>query len=135
MSLQQILARLARFARSESSSWEHQEGDRFSDELRRAEELIAAEKRRDQDEAVRARERAHAASERNREFDGACRTLGVPVTATFTEISAAYRREISMVHPDRHTGEGGSEAQQREAAIRTLELNRAYTFLKGHFNG
>ncbi len=135
MSLQQLFSRLARITRSEVSSWGSGD-DGVNDELRRAEELIAAEKRREEEEtAARVRAAADSAATKNQELEWACRTLGVPTTATFIEISAAYRREISTVHPDRNTGASGNDAKQREEALRTLELNRAYTFLKGYFNG
>ncbi|MCX7930647.1 MAG: J domain-containing protein [Chlorobi bacterium] len=58
----------------------------------------------------------------------AYRTLGVTPMATNDDIKAAYRRAISRTHPDRFAR--APEQQQREAARRAQEINRAYAILK-----
>lgn len=58
----------------------------------------------------------------------AYRTLGVSPSASNEVIKAAYRRAISQVHPDRFVS--ASEHQQRIAAYRAQEINRAYAILK-----
>lgn len=52
------------------------------------------------------------------------RTLGVAPEATRQEISSAYRRLVSLHHPDRFHG-APAEAQS-EAAKRFIEITRAY---------
>ncbi len=58
----------------------------------------------------------------------AYRTLGITPSASNDQIKAAYRRAISQTHPDRFAR--ASEEQQRLAARRAQEINRAYAFLK-----
>ncbi len=58
----------------------------------------------------------------------AYRTLGVEPTASNEQIKAAYRRAIAQVHPDRFAH--APQQQQRAAAERALEINRAYAILK-----
>jgi curved DNA-binding protein CbpA len=54
--------------------------------------------------------------------------LGVEPTASNEQIKAAYRRAIAQVHPDRFAH--APQQQQRAAAERALEINRAYAILK-----
>lgn len=58
----------------------------------------------------------------------AYRRLGLSPSATNDEIKAAYRRAIARTHPDRFAR--ASEEQQRLAAQRAQEINRAYAILK-----
>ncbi|GIV52502.1 MAG: hypothetical protein KatS3mg038_3023 [Candidatus Kapaibacterium sp.] len=58
----------------------------------------------------------------------AYQTLGVAPTASNEQIKAAYRRAIAQVHPDRFAH--APQQQQRAAAERALEINRAYAILK-----
>ncbi|MCX8051402.1 MAG: DnaJ domain-containing protein [Chlorobi bacterium] len=58
----------------------------------------------------------------------AYRTLGVTPSASNDEIKAAYRRAIGKVHPDRFAR--APEHEQRQAARRAQEINRAYAILK-----
>lgn len=50
--------------------------------------------------------------------------LGVPYTATFQEITRAYRDAMKRVHPDRQRPEGRAAAEER-----AKQLNRAFTTL------
>ncbi|KXB97949.1 MAG: hypothetical protein AA908_00630 [Chlorobi bacterium NICIL-2] len=58
----------------------------------------------------------------------AYQTLGLEPTASNEQIKAAYRRAIAQVHPDRFAH--APQQQQRAAAERALEINRAYAILK-----
>lgn len=58
----------------------------------------------------------------------AYQTLGVSPSASNEEIKAAYRRAIRQVHPDRFARAPAD--QQRWAAQRAQEINRAYAILK-----
>jgi DnaJ-class molecular chaperone len=50
--------------------------------------------------------------------------LGVPYTATFQEITRAYREAMKRAHPDRHRPERRASAEEL-----AKQLNRAYTTL------
>lgn len=50
--------------------------------------------------------------------------LGVPYTATFQEITRAYREAMKRAHPDRHRPERRAAAEER-----AKQLNRAFTTL------
>jgi hypothetical protein len=52
------------------------------------------------------------------------RILGMTGTPTRQELSAAYRKLVSLHHPDRY--HGGDPAVQSEAAARFIEITRAY---------
>jgi DnaJ-domain-containing protein 1 len=137
MSFRQIFDRISRLARANSL-----DGYGSSrDELRRAQELIDEENRRD-----RMKEKAKEGESRNPHeeetpeggergmtIEEACRILSVSRSATSREITLAYRRKIVEVHPDRHAH--SSEHSQAEAKARTQELNLAYAYLKQHLRG
>jgi DnaJ-domain-containing protein 1 len=133
MSFWQIFERINRIARSTTADT-FGGRSRFDDELRRAQELIDGERRRDEEEK---RQKATGNSDQsNREPRGsdgmtveeACAIIGVVVTASDQEIRSAYRRRVAEVHPDRFSNRPVSE--QREAVARTQQLNEAYAFLK-----
>lgn len=50
--------------------------------------------------------------------------LGVPYSATFQEITRAYREAMKRAHPDRHRPERRAAAEER-----AKQLNRAFTTL------
>lgn len=54
--------------------------------------------------------------------------LGVPPDAAPATITAAYRKKILQIHPDRVIGQ--SPEIQDAARLKTVELNAAYQFLK-----
>ena len=60
----------------------------------------------------------------SRNRDELLRILGIPASATRSEITAAYRRLVAQHHPDKfHTA---TEKARSEAAARFIELTRAY---------
>jgi DnaJ-domain-containing protein 1 len=136
MSFRQIFDRISRLARANSL-----DGYGSSrDELRRAQELIDEENRRDRMKDRASKEGADTheeetpeGGERGMTIEEACRILSVSRSATAREITLAYRRKIVEVHPDRHAHR--SEQSQAEAKARTQELNLAYAYLKQHLRG
>lgn len=54
--------------------------------------------------------------------------LGVPSTATKSELTAAYRTMAQLFHPDRYAE--APEPVQREAERRMKELNEAYAYAR-----
>lgn len=123
-----ILERIARIIRAElnerfgnsAASTIPETGD---DELRRIIEELSAQ----QPSA------SHSSASRPvGTVEWAYRTLGVSPSASNDEIKAAYRRAIRQVHPDRFAS--ASEYQQRIAAHRAQEINRAYAILKKFAN-
>ena len=56
--------------------------------------------------------------------------LGVPQAATNSEITKAYRRQMSRNHPDKIAGSNPAAATVAEAERRTREVRRAYELLK-----
>jgi DnaJ-domain-containing protein 1 len=133
MSFWQIFERINRIARSTTAD-AFGGRSRFDDELRRAQELIDSERRRE-DEERRQKEKGKSNGQKQEQqgTDGmsverACAIIGVPETATLQEIKAAYRRRVAEVHPDRYSNQ--SAAEQQLAVARTQQLNEAYAFLK-----
>jgi len=61
-------------------------------------------------------------------LDKAYRMLGVSASASWDEITRAYRDKISKSHPDKVT-HLSKELQDRAQEL-TLELNEAYTLIK-----
>ena len=61
-------------------------------------------------------------------WEEACELLGVPVTATQTEIRAQYMYKAQLLHPDKT---GGLPDQSRQKAEDELKvINTAYSILK-----
>jgi len=65
-------------------------------------------------------------------YQEALRVLGVGVDADAKEVKLAYRRLLSLYHPDKLEGSGGSAAALREATERTRELHNAYALVQQH---
>ncbi len=138
MSFWQIFDRISRLARANSF-------DGFGshdDELRRAQELIDEENRRDRmkrsgenGEPERADDPAEerTGDETGMTVERACLILSVPTNATEREITLAYRKKIFEFHPDRHMNK--SPGDEAEAKARTQELNLAYALLKRNARG
>lgn len=60
----------------------------------------------------------------------ALRLLGVPIDSEPSEIKQAYRRLLSVNHPDKLTGAGASDEAVRMATERTRELHKAYELIR-----
>ena len=137
MSLFQIFSRLGRLSRSYSD-----DDDRVdSDDLRRAEELIAAENDRwELPEPPAAPEPAKDAAPSEQPgapaapavmtIERAYTVLGLTSGSAIEEVTRAYRKAILQHHPDRAAARGADE--QRRAELLAQELNRAYALLKDH---
>ena len=109
------------------------------DELRAARELIEEHRRRSEPEweepAPRSRKEGDSSSSRTERsesggmtYERAVAIVGVGRTATFAEVTRAYRERIVKIHPDRLAGAGRDTLE--EAKRMTQELNEAYSFLK-----
>lgn len=66
------------------------------------------------------------------ELDTALRLLGVQRTDSLAQIKAAYRRQLSIHHPDKLMGAGAKPAQIQAANERTQALHSAYALLCKH---
>lgn len=146
MSFRQLFDRMNRYTRSHSFGGF---GRTNQEELRRAEELIEAERRRDERERQERerQERERREYERSRSGPSATSAGNAPVPdsttralylqsiaalsvadgASWEEITAAYRRLITIFHPDRTSRLAPAEREQ--AHRRTQEINIAYGFL------
>ena len=56
--------------------------------------------------------------------------LGVPATATDSEVKRAYRKLISKNHPDKLAARGLPQSMRAVAEERSRELNKAYDLIK-----
>lgn len=59
----------------------------------------------------------------------ACELLGLSRRASLAEIKQAYRRKVSLCHPDKLQARQASQAEMIEAQDMALELRRAYELL------
>lgn len=66
------------------------------------------------------------------ELDIARRLLGVQRTDSLAEIKIAYRRQLSLHHPDKLMGAGATPAQVQAATEKTRALHQAYALLRKH---
>jgi DnaJ-domain-containing protein 1 len=134
MSFRQIFDRISRIARVNATDLFGTAG-RHDEELRRAQELIDGERRREEKEresASRTNDEPGGTKERpdrdGMTLEQASAIIGVPPTASLREITASYRRRIALVHPDRFAGK--STAEHDQAIEMTQKLNIAYAYLK-----
>lgn len=63
-------------------------------------------------------------------LENAYAALGVPSTATDSEIKKAYRRLMSQNHPDKLAGKGLPESMRQMAEEKTREISTAYAVIK-----
>lgn len=63
-------------------------------------------------------------------LDDAYSALGLPSSASDTEVKKLYRRLISQNHPDKLAGKGLPESMREMAEERTREINAAYETIK-----
>lgn len=66
------------------------------------------------------------------EFDAALQLLGVRRTDSLAVIKTAYRRQLSLHHPDKMIGAGAKPAQVQAATEKTRALHNAYALLRKH---
>lgn len=66
------------------------------------------------------------------QLDAALRLLGVQRTDSLAQIKVAYRRQLSLHHPDKLIGAGASPAQIQAATEKTRALHSAYGLLCKH---
>ncbi|CAD5107000.1 TerB family tellurite resistance protein [Zestomonas carbonaria] len=63
-------------------------------------------------------------------YQEALRLLGVQADSEPAVIKRAYRRQLSLHHPDKLAGSGASPARVREATEKTRELHNAYRLIR-----
>ncbi|MCY1280580.1 Co-chaperone protein DjlA [compost metagenome] len=63
-------------------------------------------------------------------YQEALRLLGVRADSEPAAIKRAYRRQLSLHHPDKLAGSGASPARLREATDKTRELHNAYRLIR-----
>jgi DnaJ like chaperone protein len=66
------------------------------------------------------------------ELEEALRLLGVRRTDSLVQIKVAYRRQLSIHHPDKLMGAGAKPAQIQAATEKTRALHNAYALLRQH---
>lgn len=66
------------------------------------------------------------------ELDAALQLLGVRRTDSLAVIKTAYRRQLSLHHPDKMIGAGAKPAQVQVATEKTRALHNAYALLRKH---
>ena len=67
---------------------------------------------------------------RHDDYAKALTLLGVSETSSAEQIKRAYRKLLSLNHPDKLAGQGASQAQLRAATERTRELHSAYAMVR-----
>ncbi len=67
---------------------------------------------------------------RHDDYAKALTLLGVSETSSAEQIKRAYRKLLSLNHPDKLAGQGASPAQLRAATERTRELHSAYAMVR-----
>lgn len=61
-----------------------------------------------------------------RDFECPFEVLGLPGTATLSDVKARYRKLAQTYHPDRLIGQGAPLAAQKAAAAKLAQINTAY---------
>lgn len=69
------------------------------------------------------------------ELNAALQLLGVSRTASLAQIKQAYRRQVSVSHPDKLIGAGAPPAQVHAATEKTRALHNAYAVIRKHLQG
>lgn len=67
------------------------------------------------------------------ELEAALELLGVTRLDSWPQVKQAYRRQISVFHPDKLMGAGATLAQLQAATEQTRELHNAYALLRKHW--
>ncbi|HHX33912.1 MAG TPA: DnaJ domain-containing protein [Gammaproteobacteria bacterium] len=67
-----------------------------------------------------------------KELDAALQLLGVKRSASLAQVKQAYRRQVSIHHPDKLIGAGAPPAQLRAATEKTRALHQAYAVVRKH---
>lgn len=110
------------------SASEADELKRIIDELNSEKKDKQTEQRRTTSEKHNAQAKVENDSPKSLDMASACAILGVSPNADIEAIKAAYKTRIKEYHPDR-TATLGEDIRQL-AAKKTLEINRAYEFVK-----
>jgi DnaJ like chaperone protein len=63
------------------------------------------------------------------ELENAFGVLGVPYSASFQEVKKAYRKLMSMHHPDKLAAKGLPESMRKMANEKTQNIQRAYELI------
>jgi len=66
------------------------------------------------------------------ELEAALQLLGVRRTDSLAQIKIAYRRQLSIYHPDKLIGAGAKPAQVQAATEKTRALHNAYALVRKH---
>lgn len=74
-------------------------------------------------------ERSHSTGN---DFEAALQLLAVRRTDSLAVIKTAYRRQLSLHHPDKMIGAGAKPAQVQAATEKTRALHNAYALLRKH---
>ena len=75
-------------------------------------------------------QRSHPQRPALNELDAALQLLGVRRTDSLAVIKRAYRRQLSLHHPDKMIGAGATPAQIHAATETTRALHNAYALLR-----
>lgn len=67
------------------------------------------------------------------ELEAALKLLGVTRLDSWPQVKKAYRRQVSVFHPDKLMGAGATMAQLQAATEQTRELHNAYALLRKHW--
>lgn len=80
-------------------------------------------------QSTQSRQRMHSS---NKELEAALQLLGVTPTASLAQMKKAYRRQVSLHHPDKLLGAGATPAQVQAATEKTRALHHAYALVRKH---
>ena len=69
------------------------------------------------------------------ELEAALQLLGVTRSTSLAQVKQAYRRKVSVHHPDKLMGAGAPPAQLRAATEKTRALHQAYALVRKHLQG
>jgi len=71
-----------------------------------------------------------SATSQQSEYQKALRLLGVTANSTPAQIKRAWRKQLSLHHPDKLSGNQANQANLQQATERTRELHNAYRLIK-----